>query len=209
MGLAKSIAIKTARMLRLNQDLTDEAIALGNQGLVIAAQRYDPRRGIAFSTFAYYRIRGAIFDGLRSMGVLARTRMHKVRREERADVCLESDSQGTQPGGGLEDAVSDFANRVANLATMEVLAFAADTVEQSSDASADSVYDQVEDVELFELIRRAVETLPESERTLIELSYFKDKSLAEAGQQMGLSRSWASRLHGRAIKMLQEAVNSS
>ncbi|MCD6497859.1 MAG: sigma-70 family RNA polymerase sigma factor [Deltaproteobacteria bacterium] len=209
MGLAKSIAIKTARMLRLNQDLTDEAVALANQGLVVAAQRYDPRRGIAFSTFAYYRIRGAIFDGLRSMGVLARTRVHKVQREERVDSYLESEGQGGQPGGALEDALSNFADRVANLATMEVLAFAAETVEQSADASVGSVYDQVEDVELFDVVRRAVESLPESERSIIELSYFKDKSLAEAGKEMGLSRSWASRLHGRAIKMLQEVVNTS
>ena len=47
--------------------------ALGCKGLLEAAQRYDDRHGVAFTTFAYYRVRGAMFDGLRSMGWLPRS----------------------------------------------------------------------------------------------------------------------------------------
>ena len=45
----------------------DELVALGNAGLAEAAQRYEPDRGATFATFAWYRVQGAIVDGLRKM----------------------------------------------------------------------------------------------------------------------------------------------
>ena len=47
----------------------DELIAYGQIGLLEAAERFDPKVGANFLTFAHYRIKGAIFDGLRKMGV--------------------------------------------------------------------------------------------------------------------------------------------
>ena len=39
----------------------------GQIGLIEASRRFDPTRGVQFKTFAYYRIRGAIYDGIRKM----------------------------------------------------------------------------------------------------------------------------------------------
>src|SRR4051794_39502930 len=38
----------------------DDLVGFGMQGLIEAAQRYDDRHGVAFTTFAYYRVRGAM-----------------------------------------------------------------------------------------------------------------------------------------------------
>src|SRR5215467_8272272 len=48
----------------------DDVIGSAELGLVEAAQNFDPSRGVLFKTFAYYRIRGAIYDALRKMGWL-------------------------------------------------------------------------------------------------------------------------------------------
>src|SRR5262249_49402697 len=48
----------------------DDVIGAAELGLVEAAQNFDPLRGVLFKTFAYYRIRGAIYDALRRMGWL-------------------------------------------------------------------------------------------------------------------------------------------
>ena len=48
----------------------DELVAWGQIGLLEAAERFDARVGANFLTFAHYRIKGAIYDGLRKMGVL-------------------------------------------------------------------------------------------------------------------------------------------
>jgi RNA polymerase sigma factor (sigma-70 family) len=60
----------------------EELAGYGMIGLLEAADRFDPRRKVSFVTFSYYRIKGAIFDGLRQMGILTRTPNDAwVRRE--------------------------------------------------------------------------------------------------------------------------------
>jgi RNA polymerase sigma factor for flagellar operon FliA len=58
----------------------DELMNDGVIGLIAAAQRYDPDRGVGFSTYAGHRIRGAMLDGLRERDPLPRT----LRRMQKA-----------------------------------------------------------------------------------------------------------------------------
>jgi RNA polymerase sigma factor for flagellar operon FliA len=55
-------------------------------------------------------------------------------------------------------------------------------------------------------VRQALATLPDKERHFIEKHYFEDKTLTDAGAELGLSKSWASRLHARAIELLRKAL---
>src|SRR5437867_7017327 len=65
-GLVRSLAWKIHRKLPPHVEL-DDLIAFGQLGLVQAARDYDPSKGSKFITYAYYRIRGSIFDGLSKM----------------------------------------------------------------------------------------------------------------------------------------------
>ena len=56
-------------------------------------------------------------------------------------------------------------------------------------------------------MRAAIEKLPEKERKLLQGYYFQGKTLEEAGAEIGQSKSWASRLHARAIERLKELLN--
>ena len=49
-------------------------------GLVEAANSFDRTRGVQFKTFAYYRIKGAIYDGLRKMGWYSKGVYQQMRR---------------------------------------------------------------------------------------------------------------------------------
>ncbi len=69
--LVQAIARKVKKTLGARIEL-DDLVAYGAKGLVEAAERYDARPGVAFTTFAYYRVRGAMFDGLRTMGWYSR-----------------------------------------------------------------------------------------------------------------------------------------
>ena len=55
-------------------------------------------------------------------------------------------------------------------------------------------------------LRSAIQKLPARERQLMELYYYVGKNLEEAGESMGLSKSWACRLHARAIQLLRAAM---
>jgi len=87
LALVQAIARKVKKTLSASIDFED-LVGYGSKGLVEAAERFDPTQGVTFSTFAYYRIRGAMFDGLRTMGWYSRSDYARYRAEERANELL-------------------------------------------------------------------------------------------------------------------------
>ena len=59
-----------------------------------------------------------------------------------------------------------------------------------------------------EKMRDAIEALPEKERKLVKMYYFQNRTLQEIGVRLGLSKSWTSRLHARALDLLFKKLNS-
>jgi RNA polymerase sigma factor for flagellar operon FliA len=84
LSLVQAIARKVKKTLNASIEV-DDLIGYGSKGLVEAAERFDARHGVAFTTFAYYRIRGAMYDGLRAMGWYSRADYARYRAEERAN----------------------------------------------------------------------------------------------------------------------------
>src|SRR5262245_40190322 len=65
-GLVRNIAWRIQRKLPRHIEF-DDLLGYAQLGLAQAACEFEPSRGVAFTTYAYYRIRGAIFDGLSEM----------------------------------------------------------------------------------------------------------------------------------------------
>ena len=80
--------------------------------MVEARQRFDPTRGVKFNTFAYYRVRGAIIDGVRAMTYMPRRAHAKLRAAEAAD----------QLGESLSEHVGDMTAQEAAKNASETLA---------------------------------------------------------------------------------------
>jgi RNA polymerase sigma factor for flagellar operon FliA len=60
--------------------------------------------------------------------------------------------------------------------------------------------------ELNEALRSLISELPADERNLIQSTYFEGLSLQKAADRMGISKSWASRLHANTLKRLAKSV---
>jgi len=176
----------------------DEMVACGMLGLIEARQRFDDSRGVQFSTFAYYRIRGAILDGMGKTLHVPRS----VLRQARALRVLAAESEhlaegqkvntASDPKQAAVGALSEVLSRVATAYTMSVLAEAASTPE-----------DEVAQEQSVEVMRAAALLLPERERHLIQEHYFGDRNLEDIGKELGLSKSWTSRLHAKALDHLR------
>jgi len=217
LSLVQAIARKVKKTLNASIEL-DDLVGYGSKGLVEAAERFDARHGVAFTTFAYYRIRGAIYDGLRAMGWYSRADYARYRAEERANEYLRNraDREGAgQAQAGAAGAGSPSASEAATLAEVHEILSSVATVHITSLEAASSVPDEslpaadvaVDNHRLSHRVRQAVAALPDKERRLMELYYFADKNLEEAGAELGLSKSWACRLHARAVDLLRDAMD--
>ena len=78
LGLVHHVARQLSRRLAVEFDF-DELVSAGTIGLMNAVDSFDPGRGLAFSTFAAPRIRGAILDELRRQDHVPRS----IRRKSR------------------------------------------------------------------------------------------------------------------------------
>src|SRR6185369_1348891 len=125
LSFVRSVAAKVKEQLPRTIEF-DDLVAYGTQGLIEAAERYDPIHGTAFTTFSYYRIRGAIYDGLRGMGWLPRSEYAKLRAEERSNAYLSNLSDRESGGGdgetGIEDDVRSIADALGGVAAIFVIA---------------------------------------------------------------------------------------
>jgi RNA polymerase sigma factor FliA len=161
--------------------------------------RFDPDRGIKFETYARYRVRGAVFNGLRTL------------RENLAQ------------GSRANDTTSALLDRVESLdehaASDPLEAFVATTVglglgflleaksfpgrEEQPDA-----YAELEREELGAAVVEGVEQLSEREQAIVTLHYFHHIPFVDIAAQLGITKGRVSQLHKRALERLRAMLGS-
>ena len=197
----RSLAAQVRKQFNAQFEM-DELVAWGQIGLLEASERFDPKVGANFLTFAHYRIKGAIYDGLRKMGVLK----GGGGVSERANSYLGNLSdRDTHSHRGLDDEVREISNAVTGLAMVFATSLEGTEGLQLSDDSLPAD-EKLEVEQLKRRVRAAIEKLPEKERKLLQGYYFQNKTLEEAGAEIGQSKSWASRLHARAVERLKQLL---
>ncbi len=203
------IAKQVKRTLSHNIE-TDDLIGYGMTGLIEAAARFDPAMGANFSTFSYYRIRGAIYDGLRVMGTLSRAEYRRQKFDERAGVFMEGDtSKNNSAASNLSasDELKNMAKKVQNLVTIYVASMEEKELHAIADESLEGADDRLARLQLYEKMRAAMGRLSDSDRKIIAAYYFQDQSLEEVGKGLGLSKSWTCRKHAKALERLSEVFH--
>lgn len=204
----RSLAATVRKQFNSQLEL-EELISYGQVGLLEAADRFDPKVGANFLTFAHYRIKGAIFDGLRKMGILRGADARIAYVGERATAYLGNLSDRETGGGNRGHSTDDDVREISNAVTGLAMVFATSLEGAEGLQLADDQLPADERLELEQLktrVRAAIEKLPEKEKKLLTGYYFQGKTLEEAGAEIGQSKSWASRLHARAIERLKQML---
>jgi RNA polymerase sigma factor for flagellar operon FliA len=199
--LVERVVRRLIRELDLTCDPGDLR-AWGHQGLLEAKQRFDPARKVRFSTFAYYRVRGAVLDGVRSQGFLKRRAYAKLKAFEAADSVAEELAESNSAGPELsrEARARELDEAVGKISAAYVLS----ALGQADERVADTPESLVEAAEDRSAVRDGLASLPEKERELLEAVYFRGATIEQAGAQLGLSKSWASRMHAKALSRMRK-----
>jgi RNA polymerase sigma factor for flagellar operon FliA len=192
---------------RIGQAVTvDDLRSFGREGLLQAARTFDESRGVPFRRWANLRIRGAMIDGVRQWGELPRRLYRELRALEAGDQLLEvyDEEDAARPAATPNEADARLTTYLAAMATAIAVGRVAPVAEGEIDAeSLDATpEDLVGNAELGARVRAIVARLPDRERELVERHYFGDETLEAAAASLGLSKSWGSRLHARAIESI-------
>ena len=215
--LVKIIAGQVARTLGAHIDF-DDLMSGGREGLLDAARRYDPERGIPFRMYANYRVRGAMLDTVRKMSSLSRRGYERLLQLEAASQAAEGEAaaavartSSTTSDGDVESALGDH---VATMAT--AAAFALARPRRSSDsADSDTIAEiaaesdpeqDYERAELVALLSKGIAELPPEEAALLKRRYIDGQALEDAAAALNISGSWARRLHARGVERLSKRL---
>ncbi len=213
MPYAASIASRVCQSLSAAVDY-DEVLCNARLGLLEAAKRFDTNQEVDFRTFAYYRIKGAIYDGLRRSGWLPRTLYARIKFEEAANEYLQNRSLGNAAENASQrnthEKVEDnsVAETVNSLASIYIISLDATEDMDVEDTESGNVEQRTEFMQVRRHMRDAISTLPEKEKLLIMMYYFQNRTLEEVGTKLGLSKSWTSRLHARALSLLFKRIRN-
>lgn len=200
-GLVKAIASDIKRRYRLRVDL-DELEAAGLEGLVQAESAFDPGRNASFHTFAYYRVRGAIIDNCRRLGLMRRVYKKKARFEAAANAVMEVQTEHLPAGRDAATNSVWLAQTFDALAVSFTLATEPERV-QSATASPES---KAEVAQLTRRLGAALDRLTDDEQSVIRRYYLADERMTHIAEAMGMSPSWVSRVHRRALKKLRSVL---
>jgi len=193
----------------------EELQSFGRQGLLEAARRFDPSRGVPFRGYASFRVRGAILDGVRSSSRLPRRAHERLRALGAATLVSEGAAedafQPPAPGATPADAERALSEHLAAMATAMAVGLLATTGfgdggDRVPVETADDPEDALAKAELLAVVKKAIDALPENEAALVRRHYLEGERFDHVAKELGLSKSWASRLHTRAIRRLSEAL---
>ncbi|MGP7817480.1 FliA/WhiG family RNA polymerase sigma factor [Niallia sp. 01092] len=197
----------------------EELYSLGLIGLYDALERFDPKRDLKFDTYASFRIRGSIIDGLRKEDWLSRGTREKSKKIEAAIERLEQQKMRNV-------TVQEIAHELA-LTPEEVYS----TMNEHFFANVLSIDEQLNDQEdkegpsfvirddktiipeekllkdeLIQEMASMISLLNDKEQLVISLFYKEELTLTEIGQVMNLSTSRISQIHSKAIFKLRQSL---
>ncbi len=200
-GLVRSLAWKIHQKVLKRVEL-DDLIGYGQVGLAEAARDFDAERGLQFTTYAYYRIRGSILDGLSRMSWFSRADYARGCYEKTAHDVLVNDAQAPRDH---QDSVEWFGETTSALSMAYMISNLQGGAEQCESREV-TPFQSAEAADLRETIRELIAGLDDRERELITRVYFDGESIKTAGEHLGISKAWASRLHARCLIMLGERL---
>jgi RNA polymerase sigma factor for flagellar operon FliA len=194
----------------------EDLVHAGVIGLIDALNKFDRSKHVKFSSYAKFRIRGAILDSLREMDwgprVLRRKARHVEEAQRKLSLHLSRAPTEVEMAAELNLELLEFQRLLTELDGLEVGCL---RIESPWDGKEEDMCDYLpsapEDTPFFrcmrsemkELLARAVADLPQKERQVLALYYSEELTMKEAGAVLGIGESRVSQIHALAIVRLR------
>lgn len=196
------------REFDISQQEKDELVGIGYLGVVEAAERFDPSRGVPFEPYARIRVRGALLDGLSKITGLSRSGAKKARALRALTEYREEDEIRRRAEGSPEEKLAEVFQQAASAALVYRLSLCTESGEELLGSELETPEEVTSRQEMAVLLRNGVGELPEKERLVIEEYYFHHKTFDEIGEQHSMSKGWISKIHRKAVVQLRDFMTA-
>lgn len=209
--IVRRVAFRMARRLPPNVEVGD-LIGAGTEGLIKAAEAYDPIRYSRFEPYAEARIRGAILDELRSYDYMTRhgrrrlAEVSKTIRELELAIGRAPEEHEVAQRLGID--IEQYRKLMEDLARAPALGRLGETdPDDVAAASADPMH-ALADQELKMKLAEAIRSLPERMQQVLALYYQEDCTQSEIGQILGVTESRVCQILGEAAVRLRAKLGT-
>lgn len=206
-------------------DLNDLMTA-GIIGLIDALEKFNPELGGKFSTYAFFRIRGAILDEMRALDWVPRSVRQKNKELEKAYEVLQkklvrpvTEQDVAKYLGrslqGFHDLLMEI--KVPPVVSLDQLMEDPekkhrDVIPLDSPTSGNKnqggVFSEVAAKETRELLSHLIESLPEKERLVLTLYYYEELTFKEIAEVVEVTESRICQIHSQAIIHLRAMIKT-
>ncbi|MBR3306337.1 MAG: FliA/WhiG family RNA polymerase sigma factor [Lachnospiraceae bacterium] len=211
--LVKLVAGRLSMYLGYNVEY-DDLVSYGIFGLIDAIDKFDPRKGIKFETYASLRIRGAILDQIRRNDWIPRTIRQRQKQIEKAMKDIEaetgrpaSDEEIAKALGIGDDELLEWQSQMKLTNVVSLNEFMESGSEVAGDSAMGRHYETPEEVmdqsELKQMLVEALDMLTEKERSVVVFYYYEELTLKEIANILGVTESRISQLHTRALEKMR------
>ena len=194
----------------------DEICSAAMLGLVDAANRFDPAKGVLFKTFAERRIRGAVLDEVRRMDWFSRTQREKHARLSRTLDRLEKkfgrppeEEEMAEDLGMSMDEYYELLGEVSHLGCISLNESLDDTgsgreiIDTLEDENVKDPLSTMESDELTREMAEHISRLSEKERLVVALYYHEELTQKEIAEVLCISEGRVSQIHSQALIKLK------
>jgi RNA polymerase sigma factor for flagellar operon FliA len=198
----------------------EDLVHAGVLGLIDALNKFDLSKHVQFSSYAKFRIRGAILDSLRELDWSPRELRRKGRLVD-STYCRLSGKLGRAPyeneiAQEMGINLGEFQSLLAELDGLELGSL---RVESPRDGKTEDLTDYVpskpEETPFFQCLRseikhllaQAISELPEKEQRVLALYYYEELTMKEVGAALGIGESRVSQIHSLAMLRLRARLN--
>jgi RNA polymerase sigma factor for flagellar operon FliA len=200
----------------------EDMISAAMVGLIDAANKFDPGKGVKFKTFAEYRVRGAILDEMRKLDWFSRSMRDKQNQLTQTMLRLERklgrSPEETEMAEAMNLTLEDYRSLLTEVShlgcvslheTLDHTEEGRSFLDNLEDIGGPAPNELIEKAEMTRLLADILEELSEKERLVVALYYYEELTQKEIAEVLSVSEGRVSQLHSQALlKLRVKLINS-
>jgi RNA polymerase sigma factor for flagellar operon FliA len=217
--IAKAIAVRVHASLPVHVDL-DDLVQAGILGLIDAANKFDSKKHVVFSTYAKHRIKGAMLDNLRKLDWASRDMRRRQKQMEAASRELTAMLQRAPTEAEIAEKMGIKVDRwrrmmldLPNMSQVSLSTRANENDELPAPDLPDAPENQPDSICIHEQLRsllgEATKSLPERYQKVVTLYHYNEMTMKEIGSALGINESRVSQIHKTAIEKMATVLHKN